>query len=637
VCVPSIDVPPPPTVDDPDRPIWYMSLAEAITLSLQNGTVGFQNPIFSEGGNPYNDTLVTFSNRTVFGSDSIRVLALDPAIVGADIEASLAKFDVQWTTSMAWNTTDRPVSTALDVFQAAGRATTINTNDATFQSSLLKPLPTGGVAGVTFRTDYELSNLNPAVNPSYRPSLQFQFEQPLLQAYGVEINQIRPTHPGSILTPFNVGGRVEGVLITRLRFDEQRAEFERNIQWMILNVEIAYWNLYGAYWNLYSREQALRQAYEAWRINKSRLEAGRIAVQDFAQTRQQYELFRAQRLAVLGTGGRVAGGSNGVLEAERQLRGMLGLSVSDGRRIVPSDQPTLAPYRPDWNTSVNEAMALRPELVLCRQDIKFRQLDLINQKNLLLPDLRLATTYDINAVGSHLGGGGHDPQDALANLAKDKFNDWQVQLRLNMPIGYRDVHAAVRVARLNLARSYAVLEDQEAKVIRQLARYYRKLFEDYQVIIAQRAQREAAADQLQARFKEFVAGRGTLDILLEAQRVWADALRDEYLSVVEYNQAMAAFELSKGTLLQFDNVVISEGPLPHCAQVQAATHAEERAKALLCKERAQPVCQPVCHSEGCEYLGLPELPRSAAPTLPALFEGQKDLPLLPEHLDMPRQ
>ncbi len=636
VCPATVNIPQPKTIADPDRPIRYMSLAEAIALALQNGTVGFQNPIFSEGGNPYNDTLVSFQGINVFGSDRIRVLALDPAIVGTNIEASLAKFDVQWNTSMTWNTTDQPVSTSQQAFQAATTgASAIQTQAATIQSSLLKPLPTGGVAGITFTTNYTFSNLHPPINPDYQPILQFQFEQPLLQGYGVEINQLRPTHPGSVLTPFNVGGRVEGVVITRLRFDEQRAEFERNVQWMIFNVEVAYWNLYGAYWNLYSREQALRQAYEAWRINRSRYEAGRIAIQDFAQTRQQYELFRAQRLAVLGSGGRVAGGSNGVLEAERQLRGMVGLPVEDNTRIVPSDQPTLAPYRPDWNTSVNEAMALRPELVLARQDLKFRQLDLVNQRNLLLPDLRFFSTYDINAAGTHLGGGGSDPNNALGNLAKDQFNDWQVGLRLNVPIGFRDAHSAVRLARLNLARSYAVLQDQEQKVQLQLARYYRKLYEDYEVIVAQRAQREAAAEQLQARFKEFVAGRGTLDILLEAQRVWADALRDEYLSIVDYNQALAAFELSKGTLLQFDNVVIAEGALPHCAELRAAAHKEERDKALLCKERAEPICQPVCHCQGGDFLGLPELPKSKAPALPSVIESEQKLPPLPQDLPMP--
>ena len=45
-----------------------------------------------------------------------------------------------------------------------------------------------------------------------------------------------------------VGGQVEGILITRIRLDQQRAEFERNLNYLLLNVEAAYWNLYGAYY-----------------------------------------------------------------------------------------------------------------------------------------------------------------------------------------------------------------------------------------------------------------------------------------------------------------------------------------------------------------------------------------------------
>ena len=72
------------------------------------------------------------------------------------------------------------------------------------------------------------------MNPSYRPSVQFQFEQPLLQGFGVEINQLRAAAPRQPAQPRRASTaaqrrRPEGILITRLRFDQQRAEFERNV------------------------------------------------------------------------------------------------------------------------------------------------------------------------------------------------------------------------------------------------------------------------------------------------------------------------------------------------------------------------------------------------------------------------
>src|SRR5262249_51867442 len=170
----------------------------------------------------------------------------------------------------------------------------------------------------------------------------------------------------------------EGILIARIRFDQQRTEFERQVQTMVLNVEAAYWNLYGAYWNLYASEQALRQAHEAWRVAKSQYDVGKTSLIQYSPILAQYESFRAQRLLSLGSGGTastlIASSGNGVLEAERQLRGLLGLPIEDGTRLVPVDTPTLAPYQPDWETALNEAMAKRPELVLARQELKARQL-----------------------------------------------------------------------------------------------------------------------------------------------------------------------------------------------------------------------------------------------------------------------
>jgi outer membrane protein TolC len=612
------DSPLPATVLNPDIPIHYLTLNEAFAVALEQGTVGSPSPL-SPGIS--NDNLVTFLGRGVGNSDSIRVLALDPAIIATDIEGSLAKFDVHWTSSMTWQGIDQPLSSGFSFFSGGVPITTggfpaQQTENANFSTSVLKPLPTGGVAGITFSTAYTYTNLPANVNPAYRPVLQFQFEQPLLQGYGVEINQIRATHPGSVLTPFNVGGRVEGIVITRLRFDQQRAEFERNVHVLLLNVEVAYWNLYGAYWNLYASEQAVRQAYETWRIQNSQFLAGRLSLADLAQTRGQYELFRSQRLTAVGI----------VLEDERRLRALMGIRRVDGTRLVPVDKPDLAPYQPDWTTSLADALALRPEMVLARNDLKLRQFDLINAKNQLLPDLRFTSTYDINALGSRLDGPGNP--NAMRNLFRDQFNDWSLGLRLDVPLGFRDAHAIVRLARLNLTRSYLTLKDQEDKAERFLELEFRQLAEFHAQIQAVRSQRQAFAQQLEIRFQEFLAGRGTLDILLEAQRNWSSALANEYGFIVQYNNALAGFQFAKGTIMQYDNVVIAEGPLAGCAEVRAVEHERQRAKALLIRERANPVAHPPCDFQNA-HLGLPQLPADGAPSLPALL---KEYPPLPENL-----
>src|SRR3712207_8828593 len=65
-----------------------------------------------------------FRSQGVFGTDSVRVLALQPAIAGANVEASLARFDPLWFNNLSWQTTDEPTQglSSLSNGQSANRS-----------------------------------------------------------------------------------------------------------------------------------------------------------------------------------------------------------------------------------------------------------------------------------------------------------------------------------------------------------------------------------------------------------------------------------------------------------------------------------------------------------------------------------
>ncbi|MBV9125874.1 MAG: TolC family protein [Planctomycetes bacterium] len=638
--VPAKDsTPSPATVEDTNRQIRYLSLREAIAIALERGTVGSQSPTAAGFAS---DALSGFTGAGVSGADAIRVLALDPAIVQTNIESALSRFDVQWNTSLTWTKTEAPVS-GISLFGTPGVGTggtggtggttpgtggggsflngaeALNTQAAAFSTGLIKPLPTGGTAGITFTTNYTHNNNPNQLNPQYMPQLQFTFEQPLLQGFGEEINQLRTTHPGSILTPFNAAGQAQGILIARLRFDQQEIEFQRNIHFMLLNVETAYWNLWNAYYQLYTREEGMRQAFGVWQINQQRYAAGRLAEQDVAQFRLQYETFRGQRLTALGQ----------ILETERQLRGLLGLPIEDGTRLVPTDQPMLAPYHPDWCTSLDQALANRPELILARQDLKFRQLDLIRAKNDLLPDLRFTASDTLHSLGSQIDEG-PVPQNAFHDLASDPFNDVSLGLRMTMPLGFRGAHAEVRGAQLELARSFRSLRTEEEKAERFLGLTYRQLFEFYRQIQIQRTALEAARIEVTRDYQEYQAGRGDPVALLLAQRDYTTTLSSLYAAYLQYVNNLAIFSFATGDILRHDNVVISDGPLPGCVQVRAVEHERERTNALVLAER-EPGAGPPIHTDPYNA-GLPPVTSGSLPPLPTLFPG-KPVPDFPTAVD----
>jgi outer membrane protein TolC len=619
----------PATVADPERPQWYLSLQEALAIALENGKIGAQS-INAPG--QVSDDLVVFAGRGVTEPDSVRVLALDPAQVGATIEEALAKFDAVWSSGMSWNTTDQPTQ-GLSSFQ--------NGAGAAFTTTLAKPLASGGVAGISFGTNY-LSLASPpppgffsVVNPSYSTSLQVGVEQPLLRGFGTDINQVLPGFPGAILFP-SINSRKsantpEGILVTRLRFDQQRAEFQRNIHFQVMNVESAYWNLYGAYMTLYAAEQGLRQAHVTWMFGKSKvgelIDRGQLAL-----IRAQYEQFRASRMSAMGA----------VLNYERVLRSLLGLPVADGKRLVPVDAPIMTPYQPSWEAAVRDCLTLRPELVMARQDLQAKELNLKAVKNSLLPDLRAQASYTALGLGTRLDGNGTllapdgslVTNNALRSLTGDHFNNWTIGLNLNVPLGFRYEYANTRISRLQLAQSYQLLKDQEQRAQSALAKQYALVIQNYKLIEIRKMAREAFTEQVEVRSKQYASSTkgATLEFLLDAQRQWAAALSDEFQAVVDYNVALAAFEFARGTILDRNKVMISEGPLPECAQVRAVVHEKERTRAIVLHEQAHPVIYPPLEPGYPEMAPLPNLPANQAPTLPALLTGT---PPVPNGLDSP--
>lgn len=576
------DWPAPKTPDNPDRPARYLTLMEAISIALEQGTTGFLT--LGGGLGTANENVQSGQGGTF--TDSIRVLALGPATAGADIESALSKFDAHYVASSTWGKVDTEPASLLNNFQ--------NGDTASVTSSLFKGSPTGGVFGITASMNYLYVNPVPAgsgvfVNPSYRPQLQFQFEQPLMQSYGVEINQLLSSLPApQTIQRFRAsGGRTEGILITRVRFEQAKAEFERNINHMLLNVEAAYWNLYAAYGTLYSRDHTLVEAYELWRNIKNRVEGGLEQPQDERRVLAQLESFRAARVQALGQ----------VIESERQLRLLLGMR-DDFSRLVPIDSPTESPYKPDWELSKNEALTNRPELVQARQDLKVHQMDILIQRNGLKWDLRAFGNYDINGVGTRLDGGPLDsagnPKNAFTQFANDKWHDWQYGLLLDVPLGHRDASAAVRTSQMNLLRSYKALRSNEYKVLSQLSNEYSRMDEFLRTIELQHSAYIKAQEEytLLKNRKDLQDLASTLEAMLTAQNTITQAQTAEFQAVASYNTALAAFQLAKGTIMQYDNVSIGEGALPECAQIRAIDHFRERTKAIVLRERPDQAIAP---------------------------------------------
>ncbi|MCL2303941.1 MAG: TolC family protein [Planctomycetaceae bacterium] len=538
------------TVANPDIPreAYDLSLEEAICTTMQNSRI-----LRTLSGVGFSSSGIQGVPQALLSAPNSVATTYDVALVESDprygVEAALSAFDAQLKSSLGWSYEDRG---DLNRLMAP-------TNDlGTFQTSIQKTAASGGTYFVTNGNNYYAGNGNSRYNPPYWAAyLEGGFSQPLLQGRGVQFNRI--AGPGAI------PGFSNGVSVARINTDMTLADFEMATRNLVYDVERAYWNLYYAYHYLESVKAGYTSAQTTWNFVNTRLEAGGAGgtAQAETQARNQLFLFRS----------RAEQAQNNLFKAERTLRYIMGISPTDGRFFRPSSEPTLAPLKLDWRDLLTEALARSPELRKQKWDVKKKELELLASKNFLLPRLDLNASYRWNGVGAEWI---NDTDSAYRSITHDKYQDWQAGFSFSTPIGKRKEMAAVRNATLSLARSQSILQQQEFELAHQISDSYGEVAKYYQLSETGLQRRIASEMEVQTVTNAYNAGTTTVDYVLDAQRRKAEAETEFYDNVVQYNLAIAELHRRKGTLLEYNNVYLAEGPWPNKAYIDAREQARKR-------------------------------------------------------------
>ncbi len=577
----------PITVIDPDFDSYMdLTLEQCVGISLQNskvlrgyGTPNLQGTRVAPGidnlangpaaaGTFYN-VAVRESEPGFIGtpgqiSNPGSILTNTGLEVNQGVEAALADFDTQFTASAFWTTNDEPrnanPSSGVDflnpeVFQQD----TVN-----WQAEFAKKTANG--TQLFFRnTNQWIENNNPlttevppglqVLDSFYRTALEVELRQPLMRGRGAFIQRMP-------------------IVISRIGTDQEIANLEAQLQNMVTNVEIRYWDLHCAYRNLEAAKEGRNAALETWRIVFDQYDKGAdVNIQQVAQASEQYHFFDAQ----------VIDSYNTLLTAESDLRWLLGLATTDGRIIRPIDEATIAPVEFDWCSTLDEALTFRPELRQQRWEVKKRQLAVAYSKNSLLPEVNVTALYRWLGLGNKFGTGDSDPigfpdvtSGAINDLYRGDFQEFSLGLDYRIPIGLRRELSNVRNAQLKLARDIARIEDMELDVTREISEAVRAL--DANRRIMQSAFNRWKDTEIEKEhFDEIVElGLETLDVALDAQRRKTQAAAAFYSALCEYNKVIALIHRRKGTILAYNGIGFAEGAWPGKAYLDASEHARRR-------------------------------------------------------------
>ena len=134
----------------------------------------------------------------------------------------------------------------------------------------------------------------------------------------------------------------------------------------------------------------------------------------------------------------------------------------------------------------------------------------------------------------------------------------------------------MRNAQLNLARARAILQEQELELTHQLTDSFREISLAYQQMQTTLSAYRAANEEVRAVQNAYDHEHTTLDQLLQAQRRQSEAETSYFSSVINYNLAIMTLHHRKGSLLEYNNVCLLEGPWPSKAYFDAKRRARSR-------------------------------------------------------------
>jgi hypothetical protein len=545
------------------RPI---TLQEAIRLALENSKILVENQTFGSPANPL------MSNPAAVASVYDTGIQETGFLFGnRGTEAALSDFDPLFTNNMQWGRTEDPQNSP-NLGLPSGASLVDET--AQWQARLEKNLANSGTVAVEHTWNYSQNNNTRLFPSAYTGFLGFEYRQPLLAGSGTEFTRIAGPLSQNLR---GVSGVSQGVVISRINTDISLLDFEQSVSTTVRDVESKYWDFYLALQLYQSEIDTLTDITDYYHILRGREDAGDAVSQ---AANRLYE-----------SDARVRGSLADVLKEEQLLRRLLGLPLNDGTFLVPADDPTEAELVPEWQSSLLEALANRPELRKQKWQIRSLELQLVAAKNVSRPRLDFVSQYRINGFGDNLTGEEDDDgltdtgfASAYESLTQGDNTAWNLGFSFAMPVGLRLLRAQVRNYELRLRKAREALAMQEREVARELNDAMLEMQRWY-ALAETGARRANENDRLElaavTRVKSERERRPeSIGRALDAKISSREADQGYLRSVIEYNKAVTLLNFRKGMTLAANSILLAEGEWNPPAYEDARERGEAMSHAL---------------------------------------------------------
>ena len=414
-------------------------------------------------------------------------------------------------------------------------------------------VPTGGTYSIGWTNTRSITNSSfYFLNPAYSSGLLASLKQPLLKGFGTDVNRT-------------------AIEVARRNRDISLVGFQEIVISTAQSVESAYWNLVYAIDNLKSKQHSLMLAQDLLEQTKTRVRIGTLAPIDVVQP----------EAAVAAREVDIIQAENAIGNAGDVLKGLIGFENPDDwkSKVVPTDALEVTTEHVDLDQAVESALEKRPELRQRQLELEIGEANLLAARNAVKPELDLSLNYGFSGVGGDttgvdpltgqvipfVSGGWSDP---LSQIYHRDYSQWAGMVSVSVPLGNHQAKAQLAQRRFDVTTARQNIALQRQAVIQDVRNTVRALEASAKGITAAVKSRELAERNLDAEQKKFANGMSTNFEVVKVQDDLAAAQAAELQARVFYRQAVAAYRVASGALLDEMGIEVKgeqEAPEPHTA------------------------------------------------------------------------
>ena len=242
-----------------------------------------------------------------------------------------------------------------------------------------------------------------------------------------------------------------------------------------------------------------------------------------------------------------------IKDNENQLKRLITQQVTEfrGVTLVPTDFPVAQMTDLDVAQSVRTALEMRPDYASAKEALERQNISVQFNRNQLWPEIDLQGSYAANGRGPTFS-------EFSDNVWSGDNPSWSAGVVVTIPLGNRQARANYHIAKLDAEQALLTLKGLEQDIIVQVENAVGHVGSSAKSVEAATAATRLADASLDAEKKKLLAGTSTTFLVLQAQAQLGSARSAEVRARASYAESLVALDLSEGTILQKNNVVLAE-------------------------------------------------------------------------------